>query len=108
MPTYEYVCEACSIEWEDLLPSEDRDNAQYCPQCNAVHSYRKMGAPVVLRASHQSGYSRGEGYAEMKRVAKLKVERAGLPIAARDDINKEIAGRTAVANKKKDKKESKA
>jgi len=107
-PTFEYVCEPCNVSWEELICVDERDSPQYCPQCNAVHSYRKIGAPTVLKASHPDGYSRGEGYAEMKKIAKLKVERANLPQGKRDDVNKEISERTLVANKKKDKQVSKA
>ena len=108
MPTYTMYCSSCEDGFDVLLAVDDRDVPQECPMCSSFATERTMSAPVVLRASHQAGYSRGEGYAEMKRIAKLKVERANLPQGARDDVNKEIAGRTVVANKKKDKSPSKA
>jgi len=103
VPVYEYVCEPCNVVWEDTVDYEKRDDPQNCPQCDAVHSYRRPPAPAVLRASYHDGYSRGPGYEEMKRIAKLKVARANLRHSERDSVNQEIRERTGIMNKAKDK-----
>ena len=33
MPTYEYTCENCGLEWDDFVPIADRHNPPNPPDC---------------------------------------------------------------------------
>ena len=42
MPLFEYSCNDCSREFEDLNKSEDKDSQKNCPSCNSTKVTRKM------------------------------------------------------------------
>lgn len=35
MPLYVFKCDECTLEFEQLLPYDDRDEPQVCPNCNS-------------------------------------------------------------------------
>ncbi len=43
MPIYEYVCEDCSHQFEELVSSRDKTGPQ-CPKCNSVNVRKLMSA----------------------------------------------------------------
>ena len=49
MPTFEYVCEHCHLQWEQLLSIEERDDPthQVCPRCSK---------PTVVRPTRCAGF----------------------------------------------------
>ena len=51
MPTYEYRCGSCSVEFEKFCPISMRNKPleEPCPQCKAVDSVLQvMGAPKIV------------------------------------------------------------
>ncbi|MBD3366938.1 MAG: zinc ribbon domain-containing protein [Candidatus Eisenbacteria bacterium] len=44
MPIFEYRCETCGEEFEEILSSENRDRPQTCPKCGSKRSKRLMSA----------------------------------------------------------------
>lgn len=42
MPIYEYRCNKCGAEFEDLVSLSDRDTPRECPACGAKDSSRKV------------------------------------------------------------------
>jgi len=47
MPTYDYVCDACSHEWE-VFQSISADKITTCPNCKEERARRKIGAGAGL------------------------------------------------------------
>ena len=47
MPTYDYVCEACSHEWE-LFQSMKDSPSKSCPKCKKRKARRRIGAGAGL------------------------------------------------------------
>ncbi len=64
MPIFEYRCEDCGGEFEDLVPHAERDEPQECPCCGGKKSKRLMsrfcrcGAPGGRRLMLGRGLSR--------------------------------------------------
>ncbi|MDR1659125.1 MAG: zinc ribbon domain-containing protein [Desulfovibrio sp.] len=54
MPIYEYLCEKCGNEFEELVFGEDVPS---CPQCGKKTTRRLMSRP----ARYRDGSSGGEG-----------------------------------------------
>ncbi len=52
MPNYDYVCEACSHEWE-LFQSMNDSPAKSCPNCKKRKARRQigMGAGIIFKGS---------------------------------------------------------
>ena len=88
MPNYEWSCEQCGNHWEAVVRYEDRDSPQACSECGSVGA-RHFPSPTVLKASYPDGHRR-KGWADMKEIARLKVEAAGARKEAKKDIVSEI------------------
>ena len=51
MPTYEYVCQSCNVDFEALRPIASRDRAS-CPECGSPKTKRQVTAcHFVMRES---------------------------------------------------------
>lgn len=64
MPTYQYFCDACSLDFEASRSFSDSSD-QHCPECSAVA--RKVFAPVGVHFKGSGFYrtdSRGGNSAE--------------------------------------------
>jgi len=103
--TLDIECSQCGTVSDLLVRTADVDKEHTCPECGYEKCTRMLSAPMVLRASHQSGYNRGPAWADLKEASKLKVERANLPHDKRGDIDKEISKRQKSAGKSYIKKE---
>lgn len=56
MPFYEYICQACSNEFELLRRFSDDDNEVTCPNCERVGtSERTVSVPMQARVPGASG-----------------------------------------------------
>lgn len=58
VPIYEYACQACGHEFEELSRSSDRDSGRRCLKCGAVEVTRKLS---VFAAHHPSSASTSAG-----------------------------------------------
>lgn len=91
------ICASCEFRDEALVerPAPEFGEAVglWCPECESLTMVRAVNSVTPLRASYHDGYRRGAAYDDLKRLSKLKSERANLPttVEARRDINKEIA-----------------
>lgn len=59
MPTYEYLCKACSHEWEEDQKMSD-EPIRTCPKCEKDEAQRLIGKPsFILKGSGwgADGYS---------------------------------------------------
>lgn len=66
MPIYEFVCEKCKEEFEELVL---KDEEVKCPKCGAKEVSKlmsacrfKTGGPIVLNSSNSSASSRSGGF----------------------------------------------
>jgi len=52
MPTYDYICDACSHEWE-LFQRITEDAIKKCPECKKKKAVRQFGtgAAIVFKGS---------------------------------------------------------
>jgi putative FmdB family regulatory protein len=77
MPTYEYVCESCQHEFEELQSFKD-DPLTICPKCHEAKLRRLFGtgAAILFKGSgfYETDY-RSESY---KKAAKAEAD-AGKP-----------------------------
>ncbi len=46
MPLYEYVCQQCQQEFEELIFTSDE--IVHCPKCHSDHIMRKISVPGML------------------------------------------------------------
>ncbi len=53
MPIYEYFCEKCHHEFEELVFGDD---APSCPQCSAGDAQKLMSRPCLHSGDTGSGY----------------------------------------------------
>jgi putative FmdB family regulatory protein len=44
VPIFEYRCEKCGTEFEELVATSERDKPQTCPACGARKTKRLMSA----------------------------------------------------------------
>ncbi len=58
MPIYEYRCETCGNEYEELTRRGTRDDEVECPECGAHESHRVLSSFAVSGGS-SGGYSAG-------------------------------------------------
>lgn len=67
MPMYEYHCEQCGAEFEELVSSSTRDSEVECPECEREGgAQRKLSAFAVagsagLGSGSTSGFAAGGG-----------------------------------------------
>jgi len=54
MPIFEYRCEDCGGEFEDLVPHAERDEPQECPCCGGKKSKRLMSRFATTAGSSYS------------------------------------------------------
>jgi putative FmdB family regulatory protein len=47
MPIYEYVCETCNAEFEQLFKSYSDESAVSCPECGGGRTHRKFSSFAV-------------------------------------------------------------
>lgn len=87
MKMVDFICEACSHEWEALMRNEEP--MPTCPSCESAFVLKKFPAPKVLNAAFLDGTKRS-GFAEMKEASKLKAEMMDRPPAERAAIKREI------------------
>ena len=82
MPLYEYVCNNCSLVWEDFMPAEYRalPTTYPCPRCQqytvekAIRSF-SFSIPEGACGNAANGYSTTHGDAE-----NFKARSKGQPI----------------------------
>ena len=72
--TRDFRCKECGEEWYETVFRELEDTLMECPECAQLAGVRTLSSPTVLRASYLDGQSRGEGYENMKKAAKLDKE----------------------------------
>jgi putative FmdB family regulatory protein len=61
MPTYEFVCQACSADYEERRPMLQADAPSRCPECGSARVRRRLSSVIILTASN--GASAGGGCA---------------------------------------------
>lgn len=61
MPIYEYRCENCQNEYEELTRRGTRDEEVECPECGAHESHRVLSAFAVSGGGGGGGNSGGGG-----------------------------------------------
>jgi putative FmdB family regulatory protein len=86
MPTYEYVCEKCNHQFEELQSFKD-EPLKVCPKCHE-ESLRRLfgtGAAILFKGSgfYETDY-RSESY---KKAAKAEQDAGGKPAAAPASTN---------------------
>ena len=84
MPTYEYLCDKCQFEWEELKTITDRDvpTSKPCPKCKKKTVKRAFRSPPVTGSD--ATLSPGADFKELARKmsrsltpsAKINMERA--------------------------------
>ena len=54
MPLYEYVCQGCKHEFEELVRMDDRDGKVACPKCGGGKTARQMSVFAPGQSSKPS------------------------------------------------------
>ena len=79
MPTYDYICDSCSHEFE-AFESIKADPQKTCPECHQESLRRKLGpgAAILFKGSgfYQTDY-RSESYKKAAKAEKTTTEGAG-------------------------------
>lgn len=97
---FDWYCDVCDTRTEHYVdrrePGWDREKP--CPACGNPHSYKVMSAPAIRTDDNSASYLDGtkrKGVEDMKKAAKLEVQRAALPFNSpeRARITKEIQER---------------
>lgn len=90
MPTYEYLCQSCSLVTENQSKYEERPKLINCKYCQQPAQLWISTPAVVGKASYLDGQKR-EGWAELKEAAKLEKKAAVEPnVETRKAIQREI------------------
>ncbi len=55
MPLYEYVCQSCGRQFEELASASESDAPRTCPLCGTGTARRVLSAPVVRAGSGDLG-----------------------------------------------------
>ena len=55
MPTYEYICQACSTGYEERRPMAQADAPSRCPECGSARVRRRLSSVIVLTAGNGAG-----------------------------------------------------
>lgn len=62
MPIYEYHCNGCGHDFEEMTSMADRDATRPCPHCGTKKTDRKCSAIATGRAEgHTHDHSHGGG-----------------------------------------------
>ena len=61
MPIYEYLCESCGQNYEQLRRMSEADNSLQCPSCSSSDVHRKLSAFATTSGSPDSAPSAGGG-----------------------------------------------
>ncbi len=59
MPIYEYICDGCANQFEELVLKTD-DEVK-CPKCSSVKLSKKMSACAMKSGSKYTSTSSGDG-----------------------------------------------
>lgn len=51
MPIYEYRCNKCDSQFEDMRPMSERDDKAECPECGSDDTRRVMSSFAVGQSS---------------------------------------------------------
>jgi len=72
MPNYDFICQSCGHEFEQIVPFEDRDSPLKCPSCGKKKVSRGVSAVKMSYSSLKSNVSRaGSGWNDvLKKVKK--------------------------------------
>ena len=90
MPTYTYACDACEIDFEQILPLDRYNEPQACPSCGVTS--RKTVAPVGFILT-------GDGWASKNgRVAKQMADKNRRLDAKQRELKNDGPGVTLVPN----------
>lgn len=81
MPCYEFACDTCASEWDEVRPMAESDAPATCPRCAASGSRRWRTVPQG-RVPDYSGYHPGmarfpgdpDAHADSKRDLDRKVD----------------------------------
>lgn len=60
MPLYEFICEKCGYEFEEMKRISQRDEPEPCPECGSP-AQRQISETAVGGSSGGGGYSGGGG-----------------------------------------------
>jgi putative FmdB family regulatory protein len=60
MPIYEYRCESCGHEYEQMTTMARRDAKRGCPECGATKVERKLSVFAARQAESSSAPAPGE------------------------------------------------
>ncbi len=55
MPMYEYICQSCQHEFEELV--FDTDATVLCPECSSAKTQKLMSCSCFKSADGQGGYT---------------------------------------------------
>ena len=63
MPNYDFNCQSCGHSFEQIVPSENRDDPLECPKCGKNKVVREVSAVKLSYSSTKSNLSRaGSGW----------------------------------------------
>lgn len=84
MPTYEYNCSNCLVEFEKIVPFEDRFRAEKekCPGCHSEGSVKYNISAPSIGYSHKGSMKTTDSFND-----RLKEIKKGLPERNQDRIN---------------------
>ena len=61
MPIYEYRCERCEREFEELVRLSTRDDEVPCPECGAHEARRRLSVVAGFRGGASRNTAGGSG-----------------------------------------------
>ena len=63
MPNYDFSCESCGHQYEENVPSAERDNPRSCPSCSKKKVKRGVSAVKVSYSGFKDNVTRaGSGW----------------------------------------------
>jgi hypothetical protein len=100
---FDYWCDACQLRNEHVVTDEEiaEGAKKECFSCGEVVAYRVISAPAIRTEDNAVTFLDGtkrKGLDDMKKIAKLEVQKAGLDKndPKRGEINAEIRARRAI------------
>jgi putative FmdB family regulatory protein len=83
MPFYDYKCESCGLEWEQMVPIKDRNNPPNPPDCDTYingHGHCKpkqvIGVPALAPGFGLTKMRPDEGFKDILRTQKKFYDKA--------------------------------